>query len=79
MKCARCDNEAVFIQLDDVFNYSTDWEVSCGCGDEPHYHLGPANHGPEMVAHVAKKKWSNSTRLTTLVRLRDQMGWGATA
>lgn len=79
MKCSRCDNKAEFIQINEVFNYGTDWEASCGCGVEPQYWLGPQDHGAEKVAKTARKSWSNSTRLTTLVRLRDQMGWGATA
>lgn len=79
MKCARCENEAVFIQINKVFDYSTNWEPSCGCGEEPQYWLGSGDHGAEAVAQVAKKEWSNHSRLTELVRLRDQMGWRGAA
>lgn len=75
-ECKKCGAPASIIQIDNTADQQCDWELSCGCGPEPHYSLGDFEHGPHIIPHVAKKRWSTFERMTTLVRLRDLLGWG---
>lgn len=75
-QCKKCGRTASIIQIDDTNDPECDWELSCGCGPEPHYSLGDLEHTPDFIPHVARKNWSTFRRMTTLVALRDQLGWG---
>lgn len=75
-QCKKCGRPASIIQIDDTNDPACDWELSCGCGTEPHYSLGELEQAPEFIPHVARKNWSTFERMATLVALRDQLGWG---
>lgn len=75
-QCKKCGRPASIIQIDDTNDPSCDWELSCGCGPEPHYSLGDREHDAEFIPHISRKNWSTFERMTTLVQLRDRLGWG---
>lgn len=76
-QCKKCGCRAQYIQIDDTNDPACDWELSCGCGEEPHYDLGPMESEFWFVDHVSRKSWATPQRMATLARLRQELGWAA--
>ena len=73
--CKKCNKPANTIQIDDTNDPDGDWELSCGCGPEPHYFLGALEKSKDFVEHVARKNWATPARMANLQHLRLELGW----
>lgn len=74
-QCKKCGRRAKLVQIDDTNDPACDWELSCGCGPEPHYDLSSGQSEPEMLEHVSRKSWATPQRMATLAKLRLELGW----
>jgi len=74
-QCKKCGGRANLVQIDDTNDPDCDWELSCGCGLEPHYDLSRNQSDPYFIQHVARKSWSTPKRMATLIDLRQKLGW----